>query len=84
MLEELPLVGSQPEPDDFILYPERHGRQARARGVSKTPNERAHTLQRWWYRHLEAAGLVGAGMTSGLNVHRARHTFAKNYAGSRT
>jgi integrase len=24
----------------------------------------------------EAAGLVGAGMTSGLNMHRARHTFA--------
>jgi hypothetical protein len=29
------------------------------------------TVHRWWYRHLEAAGLVGAGMTSGLNMHRA-------------
>jgi integrase len=34
------------------------------------------TVHRWWYRHAEAAGLVGAGMTSGLNMHRARHTFA--------
>ena len=34
------------------------------------------TVHRWWYRHLAAAGLVGAGMTSGLNMHRARHTFA--------
>jgi integrase len=34
------------------------------------------TVHRWWYRHLEAAGLVGAGMTSGLNMHRARHSFA--------
>src|SRR4029453_1136657 len=34
------------------------------------------TVHRWWYRRLEAAGLVGAGMTSGMNMHRARHTFA--------
>jgi Phage integrase family len=34
------------------------------------------TVHRWWYRHASAAGLVGEGMTSGLNMHRARHTFA--------
>jgi integrase len=34
------------------------------------------TVHRWWYCHLERAGLVGTGMTSGLNMHRARHTFA--------
>jgi integrase len=34
------------------------------------------TVHRCWYRHAQAAGLVGAGMSSGLNVHRARHTFA--------
>jgi len=33
-------------------------------------------VHRWWYRHAAAAGLVGQGMTSGLNMHRARHTFA--------
>ena len=34
------------------------------------------TVHRWWYRHAAAAGLVGEGMTSGLNMHRARHTIA--------
>jgi len=33
-------------------------------------------------RHAAAAGLVGKGMTSGLNMHRARHTFAKDCDGS--
>ena len=34
------------------------------------------SVHRWWYRHAQAAGLVGPGTTSGLNMHRARHTFA--------
>jgi hypothetical protein len=29
------------------------------------------TAHRWWYPHTAAAGLVGEGMTSGLNMHRA-------------
>ena len=29
-------------------------------------------------RHAQAAGLVGAGMTSGHNMHRARHSFASD------
>lgn len=33
-------------------------------------------IHRWWYRQAQAAGLVGPGVTSGLNMHRARHTFA--------
>jgi len=33
-------------------------------------------VHRWWYRQLEAAGLVGEGVRSGLNMHRARHSFA--------
>jgi integrase len=33
-------------------------------------------MHRWWYRHAQAAGLVGPSVTSGLNMHRARHTFA--------
>ena len=35
-----------------------------------------HAVHRWWYQHAHAAGHVGAGMTSGLNMHRARLTFA--------
>jgi integrase len=33
-------------------------------------------MHRWWYSRLGDAGLVGSGVTSGLNTHRARHTFA--------
>lgn len=33
-------------------------------------------VHRWWYRHAQAAGLVGPGVYSGLNMHQARHTFA--------
>ena len=29
-----------------------------------------------WYRRVQAAGVVGASMTSGLNMHQARHSFA--------
>src|SRR4051812_20638625 len=34
------------------------------------------SVQRWWYRQAQHAGLVGPGVTSGLNMHQARHTFA--------
>jgi site-specific recombinase XerD len=76
LMEALPLVGRPPEPDDFILYPEKRsgGRQLIAAYPKKAMSP--PTIHRWWYRHAEAAGLVGAGMTSGLNMHRARHTFA--------
>jgi integrase len=32
-------------------------------------------VHRWWYRHAQNAGLVGTGVTSGLNMHQARHAF---------
>src|SRR5215213_9729502 len=34
------------------------------------------SLHRWWYRHAQNAGLVGPGVTSGLNMHQPRHSFA--------
>src|SRR5512133_541013 len=33
-------------------------------------------VHRWRYSQAQAAGLVGPGVTSGLNMHQARHTFA--------
>jgi integrase len=33
-------------------------------------------MHRWWYQRCANAGLVGHGATAGLNMHRARHTFA--------
>jgi integrase len=76
LLDPLPFLGRVPEPDDFVLYPEK--RTAGGRILAAYPKRRmsSPTVHRWWYRHLQAAELVGAGMTSGLNMHRARHTFA--------
>jgi integrase len=34
------------------------------------------TLNRWWYEHLQRAGLVEADVERGMNMHRARHSFA--------
>ena len=34
------------------------------------------TLHRWWYEHLQRAGLVAEDVERGMNMHRARHTFA--------
>jgi len=33
-----------------------------------------HGLHNWWYRCLEAAGIVAKGQTSGEKMHKARHT----------
>ena len=33
-------------------------------------------VHRWWYRCLERAGLIPEGTTSGMNMHRGRHTAA--------
>jgi integrase len=74
--EPLEFVGRRPEPDDYFVYPEK-----------RTPNRRVHwadprkacapnSVHRWWYRMLEQSGLVGHGVRSGLNMHRARHSFA--------
>jgi integrase/recombinase XerC len=81
---DLPHVGRPPEPDDYLLYPTKkvydgrgpEGQQKRA--VRAYPKKRpsAQAVHRWWYRQPEAAGLVGRGITHGLNMHLARHTFA--------
>ncbi len=73
-----PLVGveRQLEPDDYLLYPvKRFNQGAVVRGYPKNRPSDPY-MHRWWYRQLQAAGLVGEGVTSGLNMHRARHSFA--------
>jgi integrase len=81
---DLPHLGRPPQGDDYLLYPVRYltsGRgsegQVVRRGVAdpkKKPSPQA--VHRWWYRQAAAAGLVAPGVTSGLNMHQARHTFA--------
>ena len=65
--------GDLPEPDDFFLFPEKRTGERKLLAVYP---KRAPTDRRWWYRHAAAAGRVGKGTTSGMNMHRARHTFA--------
>jgi integrase len=76
LLEELEGVGRQPEPDDYLLYPEKRTPDRRIYWADPKKRCASHTVHRWWYRQLEAAGVVGKGVRSGLNMHRARHTFA--------
>ena len=59
-----------------MLYPEKRTEGRRILAAYPKRPMSSPTLHRWWYRHAQAAGLVGEGMTSGLNMHRARHTFA--------
>jgi integrase len=81
---DLPHVGRPPEPDDFLLYPIRkpasgkgsEGQLLRSYRAEPKKKPSAQSVHRWWYRRAEDAGLVGPGVTSGLNMHRARHTFA--------
>lgn len=81
---DLPHVGRPPQSDDYLLYPVKRFTSGRGpegqyfyayRGFPKD-RPSAQSVHRWWYRHAQAAGLVGTGVTAGLNMHRARHTFA--------
>ena len=64
-----------PDPDDYLLYPEwrKGGRVYRANPKQPMPRQ---TIHRWWYEHLQRAGLVAKDVARGMNMHRARHTFA--------
>jgi integrase/recombinase XerD len=74
--EPLEFVGRRPEPDDYLLYPEKRTPDRRVYWADPKKPCASNTVHRWWYRMLEQAGLVGHGVRSGLNMHRARHTFA--------
>jgi integrase len=81
---DLPHVGRPPELGDYLLYPTKRvyagrGPEGQQRlAVRAYPKKRPspQAVHRWWYRQLQAAGLVGHGITHGLNMHLARHTFA--------
>jgi integrase/recombinase XerC len=76
MLTPLELVDRTPDLDDFLLYPEK--RTAGGRLIAAYPKRRLSTkaMHRWWYARLADADLVADGVTAGMNMHRARHTFA--------
>lgn len=78
LLETLPPpVARQPEPDDFLLYPEKFNPDGAVYEARPKDQKLPNGVHRWWYRQLRQAGITGKGETSGVNMHRARHTFAQ-------
>ena len=76
MLEPLEGLVRQPEPDDFVLYPElRNPNRVVYSADPKRPMAQ-NGIHRWWYRMCELAGLVEKGQRAGMNMHRARHGLA--------
>jgi integrase len=81
---DLPHLDRLPQGDDYLLYPIRtfadgkgsEGQLVRRKRAFPKDRPSPQSVHRWWYRHAEAAGLVGPGVTAGLNMHQARHTFA--------
>jgi site-specific recombinase XerD len=55
------------------------GERVRYANVTRRRHDRQPTgklAHRWWYRCLERAGVIAEGATSGMNMHRGRHTAA--------
>ena len=84
-MTDLPCTDGRPqEPDDYLLYPVdklaagkgSEGQLVRRSVAAPKDRPSAQSVHRWWYRLAADAGLVGPGVTSGLNMHQARHTFA--------
>jgi integrase/recombinase XerC len=80
----MPFMDRPPEGDDYLIYPVRRvpagrGSEGQFRVVyipEPKTKPSVQTVHRWWYRMAANAGLVAGGVTSGLNMHQARHTFA--------
>lgn len=72
----LELIGRPPEADDFLLYPEKRTADARVLAAYPKRQLQPTSMHRWWYQRCADAELAADGVTAGLNMHRARHTFA--------
>ena len=75
LAEPLPQVDRPPQFDDYLLYPKNAARGTPRTLRAKRPLKRG-SGRNWWYARLRAAGLISQGTTSGMNMHRARHSFA--------
>jgi integrase len=84
LLADLPHLDRPPTGDDYLLYPIRtlaagkgsEGQLLRSYVAYPKDAPSPQSVHRWWYKKAQAAGLVGPGVTSGLNMHQARHLFA--------
>lgn len=59
--------------DGLLTFSKLYCRIYRADPTLRMPGQ---TVHHWWYRHLQHAGLVERDVERGMNMHRARHTFA--------
>jgi integrase/recombinase XerD len=75
LLTDLRFLERTPEPDDYLLYAEHRNGSGIYRATPKA-RMNGQTAHRWWYYLLQAAGVVGKDVERGMNMHRARHTFA--------
>jgi integrase/recombinase XerC len=75
LLSPLDGLDRPPERGDYVLYPEKRAEAGRLLAAYPRKRLSASAVHRWWYARARDAGLVDSG-TSGLNMHRARHTFA--------
>jgi integrase len=75
LLETLRFVKRTPEPDDYLLYSEHCNGSGVHKADPKKPMPKS-TVHRWWYEQLALAGITAKGVERGMNMHRARHTFA--------
>ena len=60
--------------DEYLLCPKRGGGRSLVRDPSRSMSKRG--AHEWWYRCLQRAGVVEAGVTSGRRMHLSRHTYA--------
>jgi integrase len=81
---DLPHLGRPPQGDDYLLYPIRtfadgkgsEGQLSAQARVPEGPAEPAGGASLVVSAGAEAPGSSAPGVTSGLNMHQARHTFA--------
>jgi integrase/recombinase XerC len=66
------ILDTTAEAQHYLMAQEKGNQYARI--VDPTKPMAVHGLHRWWYRRLEAAGVVATGQTSGERMHKARHT----------
>jgi site-specific recombinase XerC len=66
------ILDTAAEAQHYLMGREQGNQYARV--VDPTQPMAVHGLHRWWYRRLEAAGVVATGQTSGERMHKARHT----------
>jgi integrase len=73
------IIEWEAQPDDYLLCrrdvrPNRHKAGEKFVTEHRDQPMGVHSLHKWWYRCLQRAGIVAAGVTHGRKMHMASHT----------